>query len=540
MPPALQPLRLSPAQRFAAVFVPALLVLAFGAATWWGTLRERRSRIAVDQSHRTLEALDSLVTTLVNAETGQRGYLLTGRDEYLDPFRRADGEVHRHIGRLRTLAGDDPPIARARVDSLSLLAGRKFDELNETITLARNGRRDAALAIVASGRGRNTMEAIRRTAASLAAGENAELAQRAESEERTSSGVALLIVLGAAGSALVSLLLNRVLHRYGETQAAFAAELETANHQLEEQQAELEMQYEQLQEQSTELEAQSAQLQEQGAELAMQNDALQEASVELQRRTDAAEEANRVKARFLAAMSHDLRTPLNAIAGYADLLEMGIRGPVNQAQIDDLARIRNSTRHLLSLITGILDFARVEAGHLEVRVENVPLAATVRGVESSILPQAAEKGVRFETDPGADEVWVEADPEKVVQVLLNLVGNAIKFTGAGGEVALSCVEDGDEMVAIHVRDTGRGIPPGQLPTIFEPFVQVDREQVAERQRGVGLGLAISRELAVAMGGALSVQSEPGKGSIFTLRLRRAANPHALPQAAPGAGEAGAV
>ncbi|HEX6751098.1 MAG TPA: CHASE3 domain-containing protein [Longimicrobium sp.] len=537
MPPSPQPLRLTTPQRIAAVLAPAVLVLAFGAAGWWGTVRESRSRADVTQSHETIEALQQLLTTLVDAETGQRGFLLTGDARYLEPFRAAEADVQRRIQDVGRLTGDAPQATRERVASLSLLVGRKFGELNETIDSARAGRREAALAIVASGRGKATMDEIRRVTGALADGERTEMAVRAATESRRSRLLTALIVLGAAASAVVTLLLNRMLNRYGTSQAAFAGELERANAQLEAQQAELEQQNEHLQEQSAELEAQSAQLQEQQAELEMQHAALQELTEELQARTTAAEAANLAKARFLAAMSHDLRTPLNAISGYADLLEMGIRGPVTQAQADDLQRIRNSSRHLLSLITGILDFARVEAGRVEVRLENVPLAATVRGVESSILPQAAEKGVKFETDAGPEGVWVSADPERVEQVLLNLVGNAVKFTDPGGEVALNCVEDGEEMVAIHVRDTGPGIAEDQLATIFEPFVQVDRQAVPERQRGVGLGLAISRELAGAMGGSLEVQSEPGKGSIFTLRLRRVPNPHAHPEAAAGAGEA---
>jgi signal transduction histidine kinase len=421
------------------------------------------------------------------------------------------------------------------VDSLAVVVDRKFEELRETIALRRAGELSRAREVVESGRGKRTMDRARSLARALRANENAELGQRDASEGRNSTVLTVLIVLGAGASAAVSLLLNRVLQRYGASQEAFAGELAAANHQLGEQQVELEQQYDQLQEQSAEMEAQSAQLQEQAAELTTQNDTLHALAGELEARTRVAEDANLSKSRFLAAMSHDLRTPLNAISGYADLLELGIRGPVNEAQVADLQRIRNSSRHLLSLINGILAFARIEAGKVEVRMEPVAIGALIRGIESSFLPQAREKQLRYDCDPGGDGVWVAADPEKAEQVLLNLVGNAIKFTGEGGEISVRCVEDG-ERVAVHVRDTGRGIAPAELPTIFEPFVQVNRHETAERQRGVGLGLAISRELAAAMGGELSVQSELGKGSIFTLRLRRVAAPTAI-AAAPAAGEA---
>ncbi|HYH83734.1 MAG TPA: CHASE3 domain-containing protein [Longimicrobium sp.] len=530
-----QPIRLSPAQRYAAVFAPALLVLVFGAASYWGTVRERRSREAVTGSHQTVEALQAVLATAVDAETGQRGYLLTGDTAYLGPYRDAQQKVQAELGALRGLTAGDPPLARARVDSLTFVVGRKFDELDETIGLRRAGDVRGAQAVVASGRGRQSMDEARDLAASLRDGEQAQLAARDRTEYNNSLAVAVLIVLGTAATALVSLLLNRLLQRYGASQEAFAGELAQANQQLEEQQVELEQQYEQLQEQSAEMEAQSAQLQEQADELGARNDALNALTGELEARTEAAEEANRSKSRFLAAMSHDLRTPLNAISGYADLLEMGIRGPVNETQVADLQRIRNSSRHLLSLINGILSFARIEAGKVEVRLEPVPIGALVRGIESSFLPQANDKRLRYECDPGPEGTWVAADPEKAEQVLLNLVGNAIKFTAEGGEISVRCMADGDR-VAVHVRDSGRGIAPDELPTIFEPFVQVDRAQTEARQRGVGLGLAISRELATAMGGDLSVQSEVGKGSIFTLRLQRAPAPTAIP-AAPVAGEA---
>jgi len=539
MPPGLQPIRLSPWQRFAAVFAPALLVLLFGAAGYWETLRERSSRAAVTESHATIETLQRVQITLLNAETGQRGYLVTGDDAYLDPFHRAQREVHADLGRLRRLTVDDGPLQAARVDSLTLLVGRKFDELSETIALRQGGDAGAAQRVVASGRGRATMELARRLTRDVASNEEAELRARNDLEVRNSRALTVMILLGAGASALVSLLLNRLLQRYGASQEAFAGELAEANGQLEEQRAELEQQYEQLQEQSAELESQSAQLQEQAAELTAQNESLHELAGALELRTAAAEEANRAKSRFLAAMSHDLRTPLNAITGYADLMEMGIRGPVNEQQVGDLQRIRNSSRHLLSLITGILDFARIEAGRVEVHPEPVPIGALIRGIESSFLPQAREKKLRYECDPGADGVLVLADPERAEQVLLNLVGNAIKFTAEGGEISVRCVEDGDH-VAVHVRDTGRGIPAGELPTIFEPFVQVDRDSTSERQRGVGLGLAISRELATAMGGDLSVQSEVGRGSIFTLRLQRVTAPATSPSPAASAAVPAAV
>jgi signal transduction histidine kinase len=512
------PLRLTPAQRYAAAFVPALLVLVFGATVYWGTLREQRSRGEVDANHRTIEQLQQVLTATVRGQSAQRAYRLTGDPALLARVDSSAADARRALAALPRLMADDAPAVRAQGDSLRAVVGRVFAEL----------RPSAGDAAVPSP---TTARAVR-LANALTAVEERQLAAHDAGEARVSRALVVLVVLGTAASAAVSLLLNALLSRYGAGQAAFAGAMARANRRLEEQQGELEQQYEQLQAQSGELEAQSARLQQQAAELEVKNAALERLTDELRDRTEAAEEANRAKARFLAAMSHDLRTPLNAIAGYAELLELGLRGPVTEQQLADLRRIRNSGRHLLALINGVLSFARIEAGRVEVRPEPVPLEALVSGAESSFLPQAAERGLTYTCDAGPRGVWVHADPDRAEQILLNLVGNAIKFTEPGGRVTVTC-EDGETSAAVHVADTGRGIPPDQLARVFEPFVQVERDRTPDVQRGVGLGLAISRELALAMGGDLSVRSEVGKGSVFTLRLPRVPVPsRRAPDAAP--------
>ncbi len=229
-----------------------------------------------------------------------------------------------------------------------------------------------------------------------------------------------------------------------------------------------------------------------------------------------AEEANRAKMDFLAVMSHELRTPLNAIAGYAELVEMGIHGPVTGEQVEALGKIRRSQRHLLLLINDVLNFAKIEAGRLEVHLSEVPVRDLVAGVETLILPQAEQRGLRYECRLPDDPPRVRADPDKAGQVLLNLLSNAVKFTGSGGEVRLECGA-APGRVRLAVRDTGPGIPPERLESIFEPFVQLERGLAAQRE-GTGLGLAISRDLARAMGGDVWAESTPGKGSVFTLEL----------------------
>jgi PAS domain S-box-containing protein len=230
-----------------------------------------------------------------------------------------------------------------------------------------------------------------------------------------------------------------------------------------------------------------------------------------------AESANRSKSEFLAVMSHELRTPLNAIGGYAQLLELGIRGPVTEQQRADLDRIMKSQAYLLSLINDVLNFAKIEGGHLKVELTTVPLAEVVEGMRDFVQPQLRERGLSFAIEECEAGLTVHADRDKVQQILLNLLSNALKFTPAGGTITLCCRRDDAGGGVVTVTDTGHGIASDKLEWIFEPFVQVDRRYKRE-QEGIGLGLAISRELARAMGGDLVAKSREGEGSVFELRL----------------------
>lgn len=231
-----------------------------------------------------------------------------------------------------------------------------------------------------------------------------------------------------------------------------------------------------------------------------------------------AERANQAKADFLSMMSHELRTPLNAIRGYTDILNSEMEGSLTQSQNEDLACIKRASDQLLHLINDLLNFARLDREQVEVSLGGVEAQEAIEQAESLLMPLVQEKGLAYHSQTGQDGVFVHADSPRLQQILLNLLTNAVKFTPSGGEVTTTYFRDGAE-VHFEVRDTGRGIPEGQLQRIFEPFVQIDRMHVESTQRGVGLGLAISRKLARAMGGDLTVESVIGEGSTFRLSLR---------------------
>ncbi|HET7552319.1 MAG TPA: ATP-binding protein [Gemmatimonadaceae bacterium] len=232
---------------------------------------------------------------------------------------------------------------------------------------------------------------------------------------------------------------------------------------------------------------------------------------------EAAEAGNRAKSDFLAAMSHELRTPLNAIGGYAELIDMGLRGPVSDEQRRDLARIRASQEHLLGLIGGLLDLSRIENGHVHYDIQSIAVAPMLADIEALVLPQATAKEQLLTCETRSPDLAVRADREKLRQVLLNLLSNAVRHSPVGASITVVAERRDMEGVVIEVSDTGPGIPPERHEAIFEPFVQLDRS-LTRSTEGVGLGLAISRDLARGMGGDITVVSVPGDGACFVLTL----------------------
>jgi signal transduction histidine kinase len=247
-----------------------------------------------------------------------------------------------------------------------------------------------------------------------------------------------------------------------------------------------------------------------------------ERTAELLVAKEQAESSDRLKSEFLANMSHELRTPLNAIIGFTGTLLMRLPGPLTPDQEKQLTTVQASARHLLSLINDLLDVAKIESGKMEVRMESVSLRGAIDEVAASLVPMAEKKGLRFGVELPPGELRVQADRRALAQILINLVGNAVKFTDAGAVVLRAARGTGAEgpRVRLSVCDTGGGIRPEDQARLFQAFSQVDASST-RRHEGTGLGLHLSAKLAHLIGAGIDFESEPGRGSTFTLDLAEA-------------------
>ena len=492
-------------------FLPAIVVLIFGAIAYAGARREEEATRLVTQTHRVIEESQQVLGRLVDAETGERGFIITGDPRYLEPYRGAAADVGKNIQSVRRLTLDNPR-QQARLDTLESLTRRRIDTLNHRIaTREKLGFENTRMEFLGGGGGRPLMDSVRQLLADIQRDEQNLLAAQNASRKRYARGVLWIVVIGSVAVSALSLILSLVLSGSASAQRRLAT---------------------QLRRRSDEIEAANDELQQQALEMEMLNEELQSTNEELEQRSAEAQDANRVKADFLANMSHDLRTPLNAIVGYVDLLDAEVRGPVTPQQRKDLHRIKRSGRHLLSLINEVLDFAKLEAGQIQFQFADVAVTDVLAELHPLVEPQISAKGLRFKTACEPDLV-ARADRAKLDQILVNLVSNAIKFTDEGGSIDIVCRGDGSSVVA-EVTDTGVGIPAEQLSAIFNPFVQVARHPYSREDHGVGLGLSISRQLAWAMNGDLTVTSTPGAGSTFTLLLPRVAQSAGSPTASESA------
>ncbi|MBV9878892.1 MAG: CHASE3 domain-containing protein, partial [Gemmatirosa sp.] len=331
----------------AAVLGPALTVATLAVVVLLAGGRYREARLWVGHTHDVLARTQATLSHVQDAETGQRGFLLTGERAYLAPYDGARAAIPDDLARLTRLTHDNPAQQR-RVGALRSFIAAKLAELDTTVRLRERSDALDALSIVRANRGSAYMDSIRATMDTLVATESALLALRERRESASAQLAVIVVVLGSALAVALALMTNRLLVTAAERNARQASELVAANEILQDQAAELEIQAQQLQEQQVELESTNDHLQEQAATLEVQQAELQMQAEEAERARLEAEQANQAKGQFLSTMSHELRTPLNGIAGHTQLIELGIHGPVTDAQRQALARITRAQQHLLS------------------------------------------------------------------------------------------------------------------------------------------------------------------------------------------------
>ena len=244
---------------------------------------------------------------------------------------------------------------------------------------------------------------------------------------------------------------------------------------------------------------------------------VEERTAELVVAKDRAESADRIKSAFLSTMSHELRTPLNSIIGFTGILLQGLAGPLNEEQKKQMTMVQGSSRHLLSLINDVLDISKIEAGQLSISLTSFALRPSIEKMIKLVSPLSEKKGISLQVDIADDVSSVTSDQQRLEQVILNLLNNAVKFTEKG-HVHISCRADNDHYF-LSVSDTGIGMRPEELPGLFQPFHQIDAG-LSRKREGTGLGLSICKKLMDMLDGTIDVQSQWGRGSIFTIRFPR--------------------
>jgi signal transduction histidine kinase len=448
-----------PLTRRSTVLGPAVIAIVVGAVILVALRRADESATQLTSARTTIQVLAALEGRLIDAESQVRGFVMTGDAAFRPEYHAARDSARIALDSL--LRHPSPRMTRGRLDSLSALVARRLDLLDSAVVLWSDRRFTGYVTPPVTPPGRVAMARIREMLAAMRTEEVAFLQSEGATERGRRRVVALIVAIGSVLTAFLALATNGLLDRFATDRERAAAEQERL---------------------VVELEA-----------------------------------ANRTKAEFLTRMSHELRTPLNAIDGYAELLSMGIHGALNDNQQRDVDRIRRSGRHLLALINDILSFAKLEAGQVEVRSDTLVLHDALAAIEPLIGRQVSDKGLTYRYSPVDPAIVVRGDPERIRQILLNLVTNAIKFTDAGGAIMLTAETDA-AFARIRVADTGWGIAPDKLQRVFQPFVQVGGGARPSSGEGLGLGLTISRDLARRMGGDVTAESRLGEGSVFEFTI----------------------
>jgi signal transduction histidine kinase len=475
-----------------AIIVTSLAMLLGSVATSYKL--ERQTADATAEMLRTLKVqrdIQLLHTLVAEAATGVRGYLLTGLDDFLNPYRAAEVQLPAAMANLQKNIRDPEQVERLNV--LLPLVRQKLaglDALRRQYNAAEPG--DLRASLLA---GRQILNQLRDGIGAMNARESLLVESRTAAVQdalrRNFLMNAATILVGLAGAFAMLLFTIRVVRR-----VRLAAE-------------------------NAERLVNDLPLKVTGVasdELGQLADRLHRTSLLLANRATAAQAASLAKTEFLSRTSHELRTPLNAILGFAQLLETDLASSQDQQHV---AHILRAGKHLLSLIDDVLDVASIEAGRLSIASLPVLVAPVLLEAVALLKPLANQYQVRLQPPGDCGGLAVLADRQRFTQIVLNLLSNAIKYNGLRGQVRITASAHGD-MVAVAVEDEGAGIAADMKGRLFTPFDRLGAEH--GKTDGVGLGLAVSRSLAEAMGGSIAADSLPGKGSVFTIRLPRSMQP----------------
>jgi signal transduction histidine kinase len=454
--------RLTLSEKVAGAFMVGVLYLAvIGAIAYQSVERLGETTARAERTNVILRTLQDVLSLVTGAETGSRGFVITGDAQYLEPYRTAEADAVARLRALERLAEVDSA-QRERLQRLTPLVAQRFAILDDAIRLRANGGFNSAAVSTRSSRGRVVMDSIRGVVAAMAADESARLRDRSEQERHSMSRAMTLI----AGSFFVAVVLGL---------AAALVVTRDIDRRLR-------------------------------------------AEEEARRAKEFAEAASRAKSEFLAMMSHELRTPLNSVIGFSNVLLRNRAGNLLERDLVYLQRIKAGGGHLLSLIDEVLDLSKIEAGRM--RLERAPVAVgeLVEDTIASFEGQLRDRPIVLDAEIPDHLTPIMSDPAKLLQVLTNLIGNAIKFTEHGRVVVRVLADAASRRPErIEVVDTGIGIPADRQQAIFGAFEQAD-SSTARQYGGTGLGLAVSKSLCDLMGYRLEVQSEVGEGSTFRIIL----------------------